>query len=67
MLAIGHKSTKPASALACRNLTWPQSVRARARETKFLPQVTNPQWFVNASYQQESYGPSNDACSVTSA
>lgn len=49
MLAIGHKSTKPASALACRNLTRPHSVRARARETKFLPQVTNPQWFVNAS------------------
>ena len=50
MLAIGHKSTKPASALACRNLTRPHSVRARARETKFLTQVTNPQWFVNASY-----------------
>ncbi len=51
MLAIGHKSTKPASALACQNLTWPRSVRARACETKFLAQVTNPQEFVNASYQ----------------
>jgi hypothetical protein len=33
--------------------TWPQSVRARAHDTKFLAQVANPYGFVDASYEAQ--------------
>ena len=39
--SVGPSLPKPAR---------PRSVRARACETKFLAQVTNPQEFVNVSY-----------------